>query len=793
MNKRTQTKNREIQTGCRAIFVGFCETQSAAYVAAASEYLFEQAESAKADQEQREFFEARQFIESNTGKLQKYFENNVKINFKESFSGKTKTLDKDGADFLVDNEKELSLVDDAEMEITVAINSMSHRVESECADELFGLAQRMAMLNQGIKLNEETSPYSPKFFCQTFCQFIAAEKLEQPIKLLILKLFDRHFMRSLAELYAEVNRYLVSANVLPNLRYKAQGMVKKRRRKTDQNVAESEERQSELYKSLESIINGPAMPIDPAQPAMSLEQALNEISAMQRNQNTVSQGDLFSQISAPTFPNTNTAPLQQALECVSMLFDFVKSENTLGEPVKNLVSHLHTPYAKLALSDPTFLADPNHDARQLFNSIVNASEQWTDTETDSSSELVQRIKTVVERILSEGNDSQKVEMAVFGELLTEFTSYIDAFERKIRLTEQRNIQAAEGREKLKEYQLKVDGFIKDKIEPESLPKPVQTLISDVWSSFLTYTLLRHGENSSAWKDAVKVVDTLLWYIEPKTSDDETKMANNIRTDLYASLEDGMKSVGLDASEIKAKLNSLDLCRKLATENASSLTKTTAKNTALEKQAEPTPLKENDHSIVSTQSVPKQAPKNRIQQQKKAIEKPEKDTISNEINQQKSSESTNIQTANSEAEIHTPQPINDTEPSDLLGKLANSLDSKKTSSAIKQKKQASRKEIENVLSLKFGTWLDWHKPGEKQQQVKLTWYNTRTQNCMLSNNRGKEIAVVTANTIALGIHDGWITVIDKKQKKPLFERMLETTLGNMSNSNQRMQQTHFNSK
>ena len=90
--------------------------------------------------------------------------------------------------------------------------------------------------------------------------------------------------------------------------------------------------------------------------------------------------------------------------------------------------------------------------------------------------------------------------------------------------------------------------------------------------------------------------------------------------------------------------------------------------------------------------------------------------------------------------------------------------------------ASEFDIERVLTMKFGTWLDWRKPGEKPRQIKLTWYNLRTQNCMLSNRAGKEVGMVTANTIALGLVDGWINVIDKPRKKPLFERMLETVAG-----------------
>ena len=82
-------------------------------------------------------------------------------------------------------------------------------------------------------------------------------------------------------------------------------------------------------------------------------------------------------------------------------------------------------------------------------------------------------------------------------------------------------------------------------------------------------------------------------------------------------------------------------------------------------------------------------------------------------------------------------------------------------------------IADVLSLDFGTWLDWQKANEPSRRLKLTWYNKKTQNCMLSNAMGQQVMMIAADEIALGINQGWITVSNTELKKPFFERMLET--------------------
>jgi hypothetical protein len=100
---------------------------------------------------------------------------------------------------------------------------------------------------------------------------------------------------------------------------------------------------------------------------------------------------------------------------------------------------------------------------------------------------------------------------------------------------------------------------------------------------------------------------------------------------------------------------------------------------------------------------------------------------------------------------------------------------------KDLQQAPEIEIEKVLSMRFGTWLSWSDDEAEPQELKLTWYNARTQNCMLSDHHGKEVAVVAANVIALGMMSGAIYAIDEQQKKPLFERMLEKISGQLKQS------------
>lgn len=575
------------------------------------------------------------------------------------------------------------------------------------------------------------------FFCSGFVKFLESQTSDQTTKLLLLKLFERFFMANLSDLYDELNQLFIAANVLPKLNYKNDRPAKPR-------LTSSDLRQTDLYKSIESAMGNNVVPIDPSKPSLTVSQVLAELNTLQQHQDIMS-GDTLTTPVVAALPTTYSLPLQQTIDAVATLFDMVNTEDRIASPIKTLLSHLATPYAKVAIQDSNFLKSPHHEARQLFNLLIDASEQWTDRKTDFSDEMVRRISVIVKRITKECNGNPANDLVLFDELLQDFSAYLKALERKVNLTEQRSVQAAEGREKLKENQLLVKQVIDSKTQFESLPIPIAELIRGDWSSYMTYILLRYGEQSAEWGRADAAVDTILWYIEPKTDEAEAKLVGEIRTPLRKILQHGMRSIGLDAVEIKGKLAALDLCQSLATENSAA-------------------GQEKLHTDKSD------SPKNKksIDNANEAVDERSNSLLNKPEEKIDSREEMQCETLLKETSAQTERSTKHSE--NLI-----SINSQK------ELQQAPQIEIDKVLSMRFGTWLSWSDDETEPQVLKLTWYNTRTQNCMLSNHHGKEVALVAASVIARGMMSGAIYAIDEQQKKPLFERMLEKVSGQLTQS------------
>ncbi len=113
----------------------------------------------------------------------------------------------------------LSLVEHSDLEETIAITSITHRADNTFAGQLWALQQRLALLNDGEKIEERTNPASPVQFCEALRKVLGNLEMDIKTKILAYKVFDQELVAALDSLYIELNDYLIRQNLLPNLRF----------------------------------------------------------------------------------------------------------------------------------------------------------------------------------------------------------------------------------------------------------------------------------------------------------------------------------------------------------------------------------------------------------------------------------------------------------------------------------------------------------------------------------------------------------------------------------------------
>jgi hypothetical protein len=113
----------------------------------------------------------------------------------------------------------LSLVEHSDLEETIAITSITHRADNFFAEQLWAFQQRLALLNDGEKIDERANPASPVQFCESLRKLLANLDIDVKTKIIGYKLFDQDVVGMLDGLYDELNDYLIRQNLLPNLRF----------------------------------------------------------------------------------------------------------------------------------------------------------------------------------------------------------------------------------------------------------------------------------------------------------------------------------------------------------------------------------------------------------------------------------------------------------------------------------------------------------------------------------------------------------------------------------------------
>lgn len=232
------------------------------------------------------------------------------------------------------------------------------------------------------------------------------------------------------------------------------------------------------------------------------------------------------------------------IDLVGMVFEYMLKDENLPDSIKALLSYMHTPFLKLAFVDPGFFEQPEHPARMLINSLAEAGIRWVGNDGTVQHDMYNKIKDVVDRVLRDF----KNDVRVITESLLEFNAYTKNLVRRQELMEKRAAEKAQGEERLREVKLRVNEEVRQRTDNKELPSAVLLFALQPWSDYLSFALLRYGEKSERWGNALRVVDDLLWIIEPQTEAGDIERQLELAPKLLRDIETGFETIGYDQAK-----------------------------------------------------------------------------------------------------------------------------------------------------------------------------------------------------------------------------------------------------
>lgn len=176
--------------------------------------LFNCAEKAENNQIQEMFFESIREVRKQHLLIERAFLQNISSQFDGFINGSTQL---EHSSEKIDANS-LSLVQNDDFEESLLVTSMSKKTSERCMEALYGIEQRLALINSGKKPGDN-SPLAPAVIANGFYTALASGSFTLQIKTILYMLFEQFVMRELDDFYAATNKLFIEAGVLPNLKY----------------------------------------------------------------------------------------------------------------------------------------------------------------------------------------------------------------------------------------------------------------------------------------------------------------------------------------------------------------------------------------------------------------------------------------------------------------------------------------------------------------------------------------------------------------------------------------------
>lgn len=554
--------------------------------------LFDLAEKAESNVVQTRYFDGMREVRRKRQLIERLFVDHVHRRFKDFASGKLNAPAPVGTGESPGSADELRLVEDADLEESLAITSMSGKAEGHFARVLYAVNQRLAVISGGSKVTDGNNPVGPACLCDCFRQAMRELEADINVKLIIYKLFERYVLADLEVVYDEINDALVNAGVLPQLQRRVSG-----RRRTDRgttgaapaggegpmadelSAGTEEALRQQLYATVNDLLSQRRELRQPAGsayagggPTLTVRELLSAIALLQQE-----TPPIISELAAADVQRSDSLSLEElkaallqqinkiredsrarvagadedTIDLVGMIFEFVLEDPNLPAQMQAILGRLQIPYLKVALLDKQMFAHQSHPARRLLDQLADAAKGWS-KDSDEDLRLFNEIKAIVETLLHEFND----DLQIFERLLHRLHAFQESNSVRAERVEKRTTETIRGKEKLDAARLAAAHEVLSRTRDAQLPTLVRSILTRPWANYLVLTLLRQGEDSNEWRSGVRFMDDLIASSRPPRNDQERLAIRGMLPQIEKTLRHGLATVAFSEDDVRRLMRAL---------------------------------------------------------------------------------------------------------------------------------------------------------------------------------------------------------------------------------------------
>ena len=494
----------------------------------------------------------------------------------------------------------LSLLDESELEESLAIQSMAEKAEAACAGELLPLRHRLASLVGQPPFGVREDPVSPARLGEAYREALRVMEAGIEVRLVLYKLFDKFLLDHVDELYADLNRLLAKNGVMPEFKLQPRPERSRprprRSEETRRDDGEEETRgggsggnegSDELLPLLRQLLTqqrgggggfaggggggGPGgggfagyggegnfVAPEPQQVMAALTALQHQAVALQAQQATpVSPEQMRTAIAEQVKlagQAAGTALTRQdsdLIDLVSMIFEVILDDRGIPDSVRVLLARLQIPMLKVALADRSFFSKASHPARRLLNMLAKAGIGLDDTLGADNSPRLAEIQRIVTRVLEDLGDN----VGLFEELTQEFEAFLAREAEKEQAAEKRQTVTLRLREAREQIRAAVHHKIDELSAVQAVPASVDQLLRGPWTEVLIETRL--GKEQALWPARTQLLRDMIISVTPKATREERLKLPALIAQMLSTLRTGLATIGWSAERIDAVIASIE--------------------------------------------------------------------------------------------------------------------------------------------------------------------------------------------------------------------------------------------
>jgi exonuclease VII small subunit len=650
-------------------------------------------------------------------------------------------------------ETSLSLVGEDDLEETLKFKEMATKLRRYCDEELGALDQRIGVLLGDANLAAEDNPFGPESILDAYQQACHGLEAGPKVRDVLRKLFDDYVADSVRSIYKEVNELLVRNSILPKIRYgvskkpddkaggarkgaaKEAGKEEGNEGKDGAEAAQDADAEQNLFSLLQKLVGGGpgaggGVALPPGAVVLQGAELLGALTQVQRGdaqalpngvpvtiseQAQVGTTNVLRELKTSSFGAGLVQMDATTLDILSLLFDQLFDDPKVPVGLKGLIGRLQIPMLKVAIADKSFFAKKTHPARQLLDMFGEVAVRLPADFTSDSSTFM-HLEAIVQHILDNFQD----DVGIFDSAREQLQGVVAEHDRQVEVETRAVAEKVEQTENLAVAKTAAEDEVKVRVQAHKLPGAVLEFLVEHWLRYLLLAHAKSGRGGADWKDAVEVMDRLIWSVEPKSTPEERRKLAAIVPALVRQIIAGLQALGA-ANEVRERF--FGELMKIHTESIEHKDKDRKAPEPADEKTGPPP------TLDFTAPV----------------------TVKNPYG---------------EGEVNvTGLDFTAPAPNDIKGKKAAMV---------------SLLSVDPPADMAMGDWVEFRPKGDDAQPraAKVLFITPKKTRYVFSNRQGKDVTELTRPEIVRRLRTGEAVRLDAPPEEPLFDRIMNGLVGKL---------------